>query len=53
MALTFHEGRLEWFGYEMRLIFQLTQDGDVRFDLTCEIDQGDSALTQYEQVSKN
>ena len=36
----------------MRPIFQLTQDGDVRFDLTCEIDQGDYASTQYEQVGK-
>jgi len=26
------------------------EDGNVRFTITCEIDQGDSALTQYEQV---
>ena len=30
--------------------FVLEQDGNVRFTLTCEIDQGDSALLQYEQV---
>ena len=34
----------------MRLILQLMQDGNVRFTLTCEIDQGGNSLTQYEQV---
>ena len=34
------------------MIFSFEQDGNVRFTLTCEIDQGDSALTQYEQVGR-
>ena len=43
----------EELGHEMRFIFHLMQDGEVRFYLKCEIDQGDRYLTQYEQVGNN